>query len=208
MRSETNDQRPEEIDPDEEVTPEVIEIPVIPLADEAPEMVAEPPEGGPAADPAALLERLMRLQAEFEHFRKRSVRERAEWESRAKEMIILDLLPVVDSFDRALAGSPVSSEEAGLRDGMMLVHKQLLDALRGHGIEPIEAIGEPFDPNLHEAFLSRPAEETEKPGTIVEEFATGYRLNDRVIRPTKGVVAAGSGGAAEESGPTESPEEE
>jgi len=203
MRSETNDQRPEEIDPDEEVTPEVIQIPVIPLADEAPETVAEPLEGGPAGDPAALLERLMRLQAEFENFRKRSVRERAEWESRAKEMIIVDLLPVVDSFDRALAGAPVSSEEAGLRDGMMLVHKLLLDALKSHGVTPIEALGEPFDPNLHEAFMSRPAGDGEEAGTIVEEFATGYRMGGRVIRATKGIVAG-----APESGPETEPEED
>ena len=101
----------------------------------------------------------------------------------------LYLLPVVDSFDRALAATPVSSEDEGLRDGMMLVHKLLLDALKSHGVTAIEALGEPFDPNLHEAFMSRPAGKGETPGTIVQEFATGYRMGDRVIRPTKGVVA-------------------
>lgn len=151
-----------------------------------------------------LMDRLMRLQAEYENFRKRSIRERTEWGARAKENLVLDLLPVVDSFDRALAaatGSPSGSmDEAGLLDGMMLVHKQLLDALSGQGVKPIEALGEPFDPNLHEAFMSRPAGEGETPGTIVTEFATGYRMGDRVIRATKGVVA----GAPEEEAAAES----
>ena len=137
-----------------------------------------------------LMDRLMRLQAEFENFRKRSVRERAEWGARAKEALVLDLLPVVDSFDRALAAASGSSEEGGLLDGMILVQKQLLSALAGQGVVPIEALGEPFDPNLHDAFMSRPAGEGETPGTIVEEFATGYRMGERVVRATKGVVAA------------------
>ena len=200
-RSEPNEPRPEEFDPDEEITPEAIEIPVTSGEEDVAE--AETSEAAPAGDPAALLDRLMRLQAEFENFRKRSVRERAEWESRAKEIVIVDLLPVVDSFDRALAGSPVSSEDESLRDGMMLVHKQLLDALKSHGVTPIEALGEPFDPNLHEAFMSRPAGEGEVPGTVVEEFATGYRMGGRVIRATKGIVA----GAPESGSDTDSEEE-
>ncbi|MEN8150163.1 MAG: nucleotide exchange factor GrpE [Planctomycetota bacterium] len=179
MTTEPGDKR------DDEGNDEPVEIPVE-TGEEAPEE--------PAAESAEqLTERLMRLQAEFENFRKRSVRERAEWGARAKETLVLDLLPVVDSFDRALgeaAGSPsLSLDEAGLQGGMMLVHKQLLSALAGQGVTPIEALGEPFDPNLHEAFMSRPAEEGETPGTIVTEFATGYRMGDRVIRPTKGVVA-------------------
>ena len=162
MRSDSYDRTPEDVRPDEEVTPDVVEIPVEVPGDEAPETAEAPVRdeaGGeaPAPDAAALLERLMRLQAEFENFRKRSVKERAQWESRAKETVVLDLLPVVDAFDRALAGSSVSSEEEGLRDGMMLVHKLLLDALKSHGVTPIEALGEPFYPNLHEAFMSRPA---------------------------------------------------
>jgi molecular chaperone GrpE len=201
MRSDDRDRRPEEIDPDEERTPDAVDIPVNREDPEARDSESREPDE--ADERAALMDRLLRLQAEFENFRKRSVRERAEWESRAKETIVLDLLPVVDSFDRALAGALVSSEEEGLRDGMMLVHKQLLDALKSHGVTPIEALGEPFDPNLHEAFLSRPAGEGEEPGTIVEEFATGYRMGDRVIRATKGIVAA-----VPESGSEPEPEEE
>jgi molecular chaperone GrpE len=197
MTEKPEEKRPEEERPEDGAEPEA-----------APAGPAES-EVDPATERDRLMDRLMRLTAEFDNYRKRMVRERAEWESRAKERLILDILPAVDSFDRALDAASGSTDVAAVHDGMMLVHKQLLDALRGHGIEPFEAIGEPFDPKLHEAFLSRPAEENEKPGTIVEEFATGYRLKDRVIRPTKGVVAAGSpDAAAVESGPVESPEEE
>jgi molecular chaperone GrpE len=118
-------------------------------------------------------------------------RERTAWQARALEGFVLDLLPVVDSFDRAL---PETGHEPGspdaLLDGMRLVHKQLLDALARHGIEPVPALGEPFDPSLHEAFMSRPAGEGEAPDTIVEEFLKGYRMGDRIIRPTKGIVAS------------------
>lgn len=193
MTSEPKDEKPVEERPEEETA-----------AESAAESPAEPGID-PAEERDRLMDRLMRVTAEYENYRKRMVRERAEWESRAKEGLILDILPAVDSFDRALDAASGSTDVAAVSDGMMLVHKQLLDALRGHGIEPIEAIGEPFDPNLHEAFMSRPAAGDETPGTIVEEFATGYRLKDRVIRPTKGVVA---GAAAEESGTVSDPEEE
>jgi molecular chaperone GrpE len=133
----------------------------------------------------------MRLQAEFENYRKRMDKERAVWQARAMEGLVLDLLPALDSFDRALAdvGGEAPAPEAVI-DGMKLVHKQLLDALSRNGVEPIEAFGESFDPNLHEAFASRPPGEGERAGSVVEEFVKGYRMGDRVIRATKAVVAA------------------
>jgi molecular chaperone GrpE len=185
MRSEPEDRRPEdEPSPTENPEEEALE------PDETAGDGAEPPEAEDLkAERDRLMDRLMRLQAEFENFRKRMVRERSEWESRAREKIVLDLLPVVDSFDRALTSASGSSDEEGILNGMMLVHKQLLDALKANEVTPIEALGEPFDPNLHEAFMSRPAAGGETPGTIVEEFATGYRMGERVIRATKGIVA-------------------
>lgn len=154
---------------------------------------------------AQLLDRLMRLTAEFENYRKRIAREQAEWRDRAVEDLVLDLLPVLDSFDRALAEDAAEADPAALRAGMELVRKQLRDALAARGVEPIEAVGRPFDPAVHEAFLSRPAGEGEEPGSLVTEVVKGYRLGDRTIRPTRGVVAA-----APETGPDddEGPEEE
>ena len=78
--------------------------------------------------------------------------------------------------------------QEGVLDGMKLVMRQLADALAKNGVKPIDARGEPFDPNHHEAFLSRPVAEGEEPGILVEEILTGYRMGDRTIRPTRGIV--------------------
>lgn len=168
------------------------------------------PEAGDALvalenERAQLMDRLMRLTAEFENYRKRIAREQAEWRDRAVEDLVLDLLPVLDSFDRALADQAGEADSAALRAGMELVQKQLRDALAARGVEPIDAVGKPFDPAVHEAFLSRPAGEGEEPGSLVTEVVKGYRLRDRTIRPTRGIVAA-----SPETGPDadEGPEEE
>ncbi|MHC4471014.1 MAG: nucleotide exchange factor GrpE [Planctomycetota bacterium] len=151
-----------------------------------------------------VMDRLLRLTAEFENYRKRLARERSSWTARAVETLVLDILPALDSFDRAMLSAGESDDPAALRDGMELVHRQLLSALSSHGVAPIDALGQPFDPNLHEGFLSRPAGPGEVPGTIVEEVEKGYRLGDRTIRATKGIVAA----AEDDSGSSASPEEE
>lgn len=166
-------------------------------ADEAPEaeeVAAPAAEEQPAPeadrDPDRLMDRLRRVTAEYENYRKRVAREKASWTAQAVESVLLDMLPVLDSFDRALASMGDAVEVRAVLDGMELVRKQLEGALRAHGVESVDALGEVFDPNLHEAFLSRPAEEGEAPGTIVEEFLKGYRLHERTLRPTKGIVAA------------------
>ncbi len=134
------------------------------------------------------MDRLMRLQAEHENYRKRVAREKSEWTARAVETLVLDLLPVLDSFDRALESARETTDAKALLAGMELVMRQFADALAQNGVKPIEARGEPFDPNHHEAFLSRPAEEGEEPGILVEEILKGYRMGDRTIRPTRGIV--------------------
>ena len=171
-----------------------------------PEVPESEDEKEQAAEPTAevLMDRLLRLQAEFDNYRKRSARERSEWTARAVESLVLHLLPALDSFDRAMESAGETDDPAALLDGMILVKKQLLGALESHGVEPIEALGEPFDPNLHEGFMSRPAEPGEVPGTIVHEVQKGYRLGDRTVRATKGIVAA----AEEDRGSDPSPGEE
>ncbi len=171
------------------------------VAETAPDTGAEAPE----LDAAELLDRLQRLQAEFENYRKRKAREREGWAARAVEALVLDLLPVLDSFDRAIEAARGAEAVEPVLEGMSLVHRQLLGALKKHGVEPIEALGRPFDPNLHEAFMSRPPQGGEEPGTIVQEYQKGYRLGDRTIRATKSVVAAVP---EEEAGPEAGPEEE
>ena len=99
-----------------------------------------------------------------------------------------DLLPVLDSFDRALEAAEGSTDAQVLLDGMNLVMRQLADSLAKNGVKPIDAKGQPFDPNHHEAFLSRPVEQGEEPGVLVEEILKGYRMGERTIRPTRGIV--------------------
>jgi len=178
--------------------------------EDAPEPMEGPEVSGPSSEepeavaetPGAeeLIDRLMRLQAEYENYRKRVTREKREWTGRAVEALVLDLLPVLDSFDRALEAAEGSTDASALRDGMNLVMRQLADALAQNGVKPIEARGEPFDPNHHEAFLSRPVEEGEEPGILVEEIQKGYRMGERTIRPTRGIVTV-----AQEQEPDQTP---
>ena len=94
-------------------------------------------------------------------------------------------MPVLDSFEKAFEGK---SEAEAFRKGIDLVRKQFLEVMDRHGLSPISALGEPFDPNWHQA-LSRAESETHKPDTIKEEFVKGYRLHDRLLRPSMVAVA-------------------
>lgn len=138
----------------------------------------------------ALQERLLRRQAEFENFKKRAERERAEYMQFASADLVRELLSVLDSFDLAIrnAGSQGSAGEDMLR-GLDLVYKQLLDTLARFGLKPIEATGQPFDPNFHQAISTVPSNVPEN--TVVEEFRRGYTLNGRLLRPAMVAVSAG-----------------
>lgn len=163
-------------------------------------------EHTPEEECVVLMDRLRRLQAEYENYRRRVGREQTEWRSRAVESLVLDLLPVLDSFGRAIDSVGEAPAAADVLEGMILVHKQLLGALRNHGVEPMESLGQPFDPEFHEAFASRPAEPGEAPGTLVEEIVPGYRMGDRTIRPAKGIVAAAAPEEEEEVSDSEATE--
>jgi molecular chaperone GrpE len=126
------------------------------------------------------LDDLKRLQAEFDNYRKRMMREQTEIAGRAGARVIERLLPVLDNFERALAHSD--------DDGIMLLHKDLISVLGGEGLRAIDAEGQAFDPNLHEAVESHEAEDVEEP-TVVKVYRTGYELNGKVLRPAMVVVA-------------------
>lgn len=124
---------------------------------------------------------LIRRQADFDNYKKRLERERGEERQRATIVVIEQLLPVLDAFERALAAHADPAYEE-YRKGFELIYRQVLDALGRYGLEPIEAVGAPFDPNLHHA-VDR-AESAEHPeDTVVMEHQKGYRLRDMVIRP-------------------------
>ncbi|MBV9626059.1 MAG: nucleotide exchange factor GrpE, partial [Acidobacteria bacterium] len=127
----------------------------------------------------ALLDRLARMQAEFDNARKRAAREQQEFREYALADMIKSLIPVLDSFDRALASSPEKSE---FHIGVELIHKQLQDALAKLGVRPIPAEGEPFDPRFHQAIERVETTEAEDQ-QVVEELQRGYKLKDRLLRP-------------------------
>jgi molecular chaperone GrpE len=150
------------------------------------EAPAQPAEGGDAAEVAALEERLLRLAADFDNYRKRAAREREEYVVRANERLVVELLPILDDLERALAAAEEHAE-AQLEEGVRLVHRSLAALLERYGVKPIATDGK-FDPHVHEALLSQPSEAEE--GSVIDVVQKGYTLGDRVVRPARVVVAA------------------
>ena len=139
-------------------------------------------------------EAVLRRQADFENYRKRVERERGETHKRIVGDVAKKLLPVVDNLSRALDAerSVETSESAEFRHflhGVELIYKQLTDVLESFGVEPIAAVGERFDPHVHEAVVTEPSDEHE-PDTVMEELARGYRIGDLLLRPSMVKVAA------------------
>ena len=147
---------------------------------------------------AELNERIVRLTADFDNFRKRAQREKDEARQFANQGLLEKLLPVLDNFEMALTA--VKDADPSLRDGVQMILDQLLSVLKESGVEPVDAMGQPFDPNLHEALSQEETTEVEE-GTVVQQVQRGYKLNDRLVRPAR-VVVAKAPGAAEEA-PTE-----
>jgi molecular chaperone GrpE len=137
------------------------------------------------AERDSLLDRLARLQAEFENARKRSAKEQQDFREYAVMDAMKSLLPILDSFERALQAGADSSE---FRNGVELIHKQLQDALVKQGLRPIPAKGEPFDPHLHQAIEMVDTTEAED-HHVLEELQRGYKLKDRLLRPSMVKVA-------------------
>jgi len=131
---------------------------------------------------ADLLDTLRRVQADFENYRKRMLREQTALVERATERLVEDLLPVLDSFDGALGSlaAPDSPEAEKVRDGVIGIRTQLVSVLERAGLEPIDATGAAFDPNEHEAVLQDDGDGEPHVGEVMR---TGYRLKGRVLRP-------------------------
>jgi molecular chaperone GrpE len=138
------------------------------------------------ADRDQLFDRLQRLAAEFDNFRKRSAREQAAFAGRANERIVKELIPILDDLGRALEAAS-KHEEVKLEEGVRLVQRALRDLLTKEGLAEIETDGK-FDPHVHEALLTQPSEAEE--GSVIEVVQKGYKLGDKVLRPARVVVAA------------------
>jgi molecular chaperone GrpE len=128
----------------------------------------------------------LRLQADFENYRKRAVREQERLVAHAHERLVRELLPILDDLERALEAAE-RHEEAQLVEGVKLVEQSLRTALRKEGLAEIETNGA-FDPHVHEALLTQPSDDVES-GSVLEVVQRGYRVGDRVVRPAKVIVA-------------------
>lgn len=152
-----------------------------------------PPEGvetDQRAELAAEKDRCLRLQAEMENLRARTSREIADHRRYASVPLIRDLLPVVDNIERAIEAAEKAGDAGSLLEGFKLVHQQLLTLLKQHHCEPIPALGEPFDPQVHDAMLQQPSAEV--PANHVALVAqTGYQVHDRVVRPAQVIISTG-----------------
>lgn len=132
----------------------------------------------------------MRIAADFENFRKRTTREKTDLEQRVKRETLSELLPIIDSFDRARSHiNPQTDQEENIHNSYQGVYKQLVDCLKRIGVSPMRCKGQPFDPNLHEAVMREPTHEFEE-GVVVEELVSGYMLGELVLRHAMVKVAA------------------
>lgn len=138
---------------------------------------------------AALRDQVLRKQAEFENYRRRTERERADIYRRGKKEVLLEMLSVLDNFERAVLSVSKTAEEDALKLGFELIYKQFKDILTRMGIEPVESVGHHFDPHLHEAVTIEQTSEHEA-NMIIEEFQRGYKLGDQLLRPAQVKVAA------------------
>lgn len=136
----------------------------------------------------ALQDRLLRTAAEFDNYRKRMDRERRELSEYAASDVLLELLPIVDNFERALQAPGGSRDLESFRRGIELIHKQMLDLLRKRNVTPIDALGADFDPNFHQAVIHEASEE-HREGEVMQELQRGYMIGDRLLRPAMVKVA-------------------
>lgn len=126
------------------------------------------------------------LMAEFDNYRKRVNREKADIIKNAAERVLLDMLPIVDDFERALAATADSTES--LREGMTLIYNKLIKYLEHNGVKAMDTDGKPFDPDFHEAIARIPAPTDDLKGKVVDTTTKGYMLNDKVLRHAKVAV--------------------
>ena len=155
-----------------------------------------PPAAAPAPasgnELAELKDKHLRLAAEYDNFRRRSLKERQDLHNYANENLVKELLPIVDNLERAVTHARQEEQRPdsdNLLQGVELTYRSLLQILTKHGVVEIEAQGKPFDPQVHEAVRRVPSGD-KTPGTVVEVYQKGYKLKDRMLRPAMVAVAS------------------
>ena len=157
---------------------------------EAPTAQAPGPEATAAGEDAGVLrDRWLRAEAELQNVRRRSARELDDARRTARERVLLDALEILDDLERALQAIGERAADDALATGVALTAQRVRDMLARHGVQPIESVGQPFDPNVHEALLEVPAPEGVPPGHVVQEVLRGWRSGDRPLRAARVVVA-------------------
>jgi molecular chaperone GrpE len=164
-----------------------------PITDPADETAGTP---GTADSPAEqlqrdrdeLYDRLLRKTAEFDNYRKRIERERREQADHAVTDLLLELLSVVDDFDRALTVDATAHDAGAYRKGVEIIHAKLHDLLKRYAVRPFDALGEDFDPNIHQAVMHEVSPD-HREGEVIGELQRGYKIGDRLLRPAMVKVA-------------------
>ncbi len=152
---------------------------------------SEDPTAGLQADLDRFRDLALRSQADFENYKKRSAREKEEAIKYANSSLLERLVGIIDNFELGLAAAKEQGPNSPIYSGMVLVQKQLNDLLTDNGLQPIEAEGKKFDPNMHEAIAHEPSGFPEE--TVIRQTRRGYRFKDRLLRPARVVVSSGAG---------------
>jgi molecular chaperone GrpE len=150
----------------------------------------EDPTAGLQADLDRFRDLALRSQADFENYKKRSAREKEEAIKYANSSLLERLVGIIDNFELGLAAAKEQGADSPIYSGMILVQKQLNDLLAENGLQPIEAEGKTFDPNLHEAIAHEPSDQIPE-GIVLRQARRGYRFKDRLLRPSRVVVSSG-----------------
>jgi molecular chaperone GrpE len=150
---------------------------------------AEDPTAGLQADLDRFRDLALRSQADFENYKRRAAREKEEAIKYANSSLLERLVAILDNFELGLEAAKGEGEQSPVYSGMTLVLKQLNDFLAKNGLQPIEAEGKRFDPNLHEAIAHQPSDFPE--GTVIRQTRRGHRFKDRLLRPSQVVVSSG-----------------
>ena len=128
-------------------------------------------------------DKYLRQVASFDNYKRRMTLDKEEMQKYRSQSLMKELVPILDNFERALQTEVTSEDAIALKEGVAMIERSLKEALKNEGLEPIESVGEPFDPNFHQAVMTGQDDEKES-GVVLEEFQKGYRLNDRIIRPS------------------------
>ena len=138
---------------------------------------------------AKLNDSYLRLMAEYDNYRKRTIKEKSELIKTGGEKAFAGLLPVIDDFERAIKTIETASDLSAVKEGILLIYNKFMAYLKQNGVNPIESLGQDFDPDFGEAVAMIPAADEEQKGKVIENIQTGYTLYDKVIRHAKVVVA-------------------